>query len=63
MVAVFRLKLDTLPRSAILDLLFIARRPGRVLPTSLRVTSHQNSPGTTEDEAGSAGLNMFWHLP
>ena len=28
------LKLDTWPRSAILDLPFIARRPRRVLPTS-----------------------------
>ena len=28
------LKLDTWPRSAILDLPFIAGRPGRVLPTS-----------------------------
>ena len=30
----FWLKLDTWPRSAILDLLFIARRPRRVLPSS-----------------------------
>ena len=34
MVAVFWLKLDTWPRSVILDLLFIARHPRQVLPTS-----------------------------
>ena len=35
MIAVFWLKLDTWPRSAILDLPFIARGPRPVLPTSL----------------------------
>ena len=47
----FWLELDTWPRSAISDLLFIARRPRRVLPTSFTMMSRQHPPGTTGDEA------------
>ena len=46
------LKLYKWPRSASLDLLFIARHLRRVLPTSFMADVTSNLPGTTGDEAG-----------
>ena len=44
--------MDSSPGSAILDLLFIARRPRRVLPTSFTGDVTLKPAGRTGDEAG-----------
>ena len=45
------LKLDTWPRSAILDFRLLLGVLGKFSQQGLRLTSRQNSPGTTGDEA------------